>query len=417
MRVVDPSRFEVIARTNVFDAKGAEGRVFALDKDVRQLLGFDLATGRELWRTPLGVAASGRVTLHPNWAASKRVLVHVENHLLLFDPATGAMAASEGPWNHEKLSFGDDGGACNFYGPCDLFFVDCHDAHPYGPVLRIAETHLYAKLGAPHDTVCWGPRHVVGRAGNVVVAVTDGRTWEPRSDGPLAVGIDASSGKVAWTSSTLGCTPCASSGASGDTCWLAGDDGALDVFACATGKPRFHKKLPVSDSTPALFTTWTTGGLFLSTRTEAMLVDPNGKTLWSTPLPDKALALPLATKLDLPAFSTWSARTVLLLDPATGKEAGRFALPEYTELIQTKDLGLEVKGGAAFDPKGKPRASTIEPARFSLEREVQPRRLRAGARVLAEVTTDLAIVAEDANTIALFVWPDELIFARVRDVK
>lgn len=416
-RVLDPTRLEVIARTNVFDAKGADGRVFALDKDVRQLIGFELATGRELWRTPLGVAPSGRVTLHPNWAASQRVLVHVENNLLLFDPATGALTRSDGPWNHEKLSFADDEGACNFYGPGDLFFVDCHDAHPYGPVLRIAETHLYAKLGAPHDTVWWGPRHVVGRAGNVVVAVTDGRTWEPRSDGPLTVGIDASTGKVAWTSSDVGCARCASSGFSSDgaTCWLAGDDGALDVFACATGKLRFRKKLPVSDSTPALFTTWTAGGLFLSTRSEAMLVDPqSGKTRWSTPLPDKALALPLATKLDLPAFSTWSARAVLLLDPASGKEASRFALPEYTEITQTKDLGLEVKGGPAFDPKGKPRASTIEPERFTLEREVKPRRLRAGDHVLAEVTTDLAIVAENADTIALFVWPDELIFARVR---
>jgi hypothetical protein len=338
--------------------------------------------------------------------------------LLLIDPATGSITRSEGPWNHEKLAFSADDGVCTFYGPCDLHFVDCNDAHSYGPVLRIAETHLYAKLGAPHDTVCWGPRHVVGRAGNVVVAITDGRTWEPRTDGPLTVGVETSTGKIAWATSDLGCAHCASSGFSADgaTCWLAGDDGMLDVFACATGKLRFRKKLSVSDSTPALFTTRAAGALFVSTRTEASLVEPkSGKTLWSTPLPDKALALPLATKLELPAYSTWAARTVLLLDPASGKEAARFALPEYTELTQTKDLGLEVKGGAAFDPKGKPRAPTIEPPRLSLEREVQPRRLRAGDHVLAEVSTDLAIVAENADTIALFVWPNELIFARLRD--
>jgi len=428
-RIVDPARLAVAARTKAFHADAADGRVFAFDPEVQTLRGFDLATGGELWKSPLGVAPSGRVTLHPSYGSAKRVLVHVQNQLLLFDPATGALVAQhDGPWSQEKTVLSTDHGACCFSTDCDLHLVDCEDAHPYGPVLRIAVTHLYKKIGEPHDNVCWGPRHLVGRGGVVVVAVTDGRTLEEPKTGPVTLGIEVGTGKVAWSTSALGCEHCLSSGVSldGATCWLASPDGTLDVFACATGKRRFQKKLPkeaIADTQPNVFTTWASNGIFVSTATEASLLDPaSGKAVWSTPLPPKALGLPLGTRLELDLFSTWDARTVLLLDPKSGKETTRFELPSYTELLQSTDLGLRVKGGPAFDDKGKPRTFTEDAPLFTLVRDQMPRLLQTPeGHTLAEVTTDLAIVAArrtpQGDELALYVWgppktTGELIFAR-----
>jgi hypothetical protein len=435
LRVVDPARFQILARVPAFDAKADDGWVFVLDPEVAALHGFDLATGKEAWSTPLGVPPSGRVTIHAAWGSKHRVLVHLQNQLLLFERETGAVAArNAGPWNVEKTSFGADRGVCSFFTDCDLHFVDCELARPYGPVLRIAETHLYAKLGAPHDTVCWGPRHVVGRGGNVVVAVVDGRVFErpgvPPVPGPLTVGIDATTGKTLWSTPGLGCERCVASGVSpdGTTCWLASSAGELDVFACATGAVRFHEKLPpaaLSGTQPRLYTAWSGSGLVLSTATEVALLDgTNGARRWSTPLPAKGIGLPLGTKLELPEYSTWEARTVLLVDPRTGKEAARFPLARYTELLQSADLGLRVKGGVAFDRQGRPRTFAEDAPPFALVRDVEPRRLTTGdgAHALLEGGTDLAIVAArrtpQGDEVALFVWgppgaAGEVVFARV----
>ncbi len=428
LRIVD-ARLQVLARVPAFDADASGGRVFAFDPEVRTLRGFDLANGKELWSAPLGVAPSGRVRLYPAFGASKRVLVHVQNQLLLFDPDTGALASqTAGPWSQDKTSFSSEHGACTFSTECDLHFVDCDSARPYGPVLRIAITHLYSSLSKPHDNVCWGPRRVVGRGGNVTVAVTDGRELElpntEKQPGPVTLGIEAGTGTIAWSTRALGCEHCVTSGVSpdGGTCWLADTDGKLDVFACATGKPAFQKKLAVAENAPALFTAWASGGLFVSGATEASLLDgKTGKALWTRALPANGLALPLATPLDLDRYSTWQARTVLLLDPASGKEAARFDLPAYTELLQSPDLGLRVKGSVAFDAKGQKRTFAEEPALFTLAREQTPRLLRAGDTTLAEVTTDLAIVAArhtaQGDELALFLWgppgkPGQLVFAR-----
>lgn len=435
LRIVDTT-FELVARVPAYDAEAAESRVFSLDPEVRKLRGFDLATGKELWSTPLGVEPSGRVKIYPSFGAKKRVLVHVENQLLLFDPLTGALASrTPGPWSQDKTRFEDDRGACSFSTACDLHLVDCDDAHPYGPVLRIAVTHLYKSLKEPHDNVCWGPRHLLGRGGNIVVAVTDGRMFEqdnaPKQEGPITLGIDSKSGKVVWSTRSLGCEHCVTSGisADGSTCWLADVNGKLDVFACATGKLFFQKKLPekaLATTKPAFFTAAVAGRLLLSTATEAALLDAsNGKSIWSTSLPPNALGLPLATPLELDRYSTWDARTVLLLDPKTGKEAARFELPRYTELLQSADLGLRVKGGPAFDAKGQKRVFEEDKPLFSLLRDRTPRLLGAGdtAKPLAEVTTDLAIVSArrtaQADEVALFVWgpkngPGELVFGRLK---
>lgn len=403
------TKAKVIARVPAFDARADGDRVFVLDPKIERLSAYDLVTGSASWSAAIGVEPSGRLGFYPAWGTDKRVLLHVQNHLIRFAPDTGARLSDViGLWSQDKTRYGETRGACTFSNDSTLQFVDCTDARAVGSALRIAETHLYAKLGAPHDTVYWGPRFVLGRAGSVLVAVTDGRTLEPMNDGPTTLGIDAKSGNVLWSKPGFGCSHCSSAGASSDgaTCWLASTDGTLDVFDCATGKARYQKKLDPADSRPEIFTTWVPKGILVSTESKAMVLDAkSGNAVWSRSLWTQSLALPLATRLELDAFSTWQKRTIHLVAPTDGKTVTKFELPGYTELRQDSDLGLHVEGGVAFDPKGAPRSLPKSAPRFTLEREKAPATLRDGATVLATVTTDLAIVAQKDDTVVLFVWP------------
>lgn len=415
------AKVAVLSRSLAYDAKAAGDTVFALDPKIATLSAFELANAKPRWSTAVGVVAHGRVGFFPSFGTEARVLVHVENHLVTFDPKSGARLADEpGPWSTDQLHFEDARGACTFASDCAVHFLDCRDAHPIGPVLRIAETHLYAKLGAPHDTVCWGPRHVLGRAGKRIVAVTDGRTLEPKTQEATLLAFDVDTAKTAWTRPAPALAHVASSGISpdGSTCWIAADEGRLEVFDCASGVVRFHKVLDPAEGRPRVHTTWAAGGLFVSTASKAMLFDAkSGATIWSRTIGAKALALPLATKLELEPYSSWEARTVLLLDPKTGKTAAQFPLPAYTELRQDADLGLAVASGPAFDPKGVARTVPPTKPRFSIDRDKTPKTLADRGTVIAEVTSDLAVVTQTDEVVVLFVWPvatgpGELVFLR-----
>jgi len=435
MRVVDAS-FVVVARSKAYDAVAEGARIFALDPDRKALRGHDLATGKELWKTAHGAPTDYELRVLPSFGPAKRVLVHADNQLVILDPSTGAIVAKNtGPYRNSKTWIGNHHGACTVSDDCDLQFIDCEDAHPFGPRLTVPVMHLYKSLGEPHDNVCKGARLVLGRAGNVVVAVTDGLTWQApdfvKEDVPVTVAIDVKTGKPTWTSRAHGCTWCipeaSSVSSDGVACWIADHRGRLDVFECATGKPFFTKQFSegaLGSSKPELFTTWiASGGLFVSSGTEATLLEPkSGKTIWTTKLPKDGLGLPLATPLDLPLFSTWGAHTILLLDPKSGKEAARFDQPGYTELVQASDLGVRLVKGPSFDPKGNKRAFVDEKP-FVLERSTKPVTLKTegAAKTLVEATTDLAIVAQrrtdTADEVALLVWgtknePLELVFAR-----
>lgn len=434
---VDPFRplpgLEVIARVPAYDARQSGGRIVVVDPDLRTARGVALETGKELWATPLALEHVGRATLYPDFGADQRLVLHVADALVVLDPASGAIAARHHVWWNEKVWLQQLRGACTLGGECDYRLVDCDDAHPYGPHFRIAITHLYHDLGKPHDNVCWGPSFLVGRAGALIIAVTDGRTWEspggPQVEGPVTVAVAVKSGAVVWTSrafgSSHGVSEASGSSPDGSTCWLTGLEGKLDVFSCATGKPLFQKTYGEhSLGAPELLVTWADGGLFVSSSDSASLLDAKtGKPRWSIALPAAGLALPLATRLDLAHASLWRARKVLLLDAKTGKEAARFDLPEYTGVVQSPDLGLRVPGKVAFDANGAKRAWTEEVPLFALEREQTPRRLLTGDRstALADIATDAAIVesarTDAADLVALYVWgppgaPGQVVFAR-----
>ncbi|MBI2390193.1 MAG: PQQ-binding-like beta-propeller repeat protein [Deltaproteobacteria bacterium] len=438
---VDPFRplpgaaLEIVTRLPAYDAQSSGGRIVVVDPDLRTARGVALETGKERWATPLALEQIGRATSYPSFGPKKRLVLHVADALVALDPESGAIVGRHHAWWNEKVWLQELRGACTLGGECDYRLVHCDDAQPYGPHFRVTITHLYHDLGKPHDNVCWGPKFLLGRAGAVIIAVTDGREWESpgvdRSEGPITVGVDAKSGAVVWTSRAIGCARCVSeaSGASpdGSACWLTGTDGKLAVFSCASGKSLFHKtygEQQLASGAPELFATWVDGGLFVSAADAASLLDAKtGKPRWSVTLPPGGLALPLATKLDLDYSSLWRARKVLLLDPKTGKEAARFDLPEYTGLSQSADLGLRVPGKLAFDAKGLKRAFVEEVPLFALDRERSPRRLLTGdgATPLAEIATDAAIVesarTESADQLALYVWgrpgaPGEVLFAR-----
>ncbi|MGZ3416249.1 MAG: outer membrane protein assembly factor BamB family protein [Polyangiales bacterium] len=400
MKVVD-DRVELLARVPAYDAAAAHGRVFALATDRASVSAFDFATGAKSWTQSLTGELPTKMVA--SFGPSKRLVLYGQGAIFAIDSASGAIVKeSEGAYSEPRIE--EENGACLTSDRCSVQMLDCDDAHPYGPRLSIAVTHLYKKIGEPHDNVCWGPLLVLGRAKNVVVAVTDGRTWD-KQEAPITVAIDTTSGKTAWESRAHGCQRCASEASGvasdGSTCFISDVDGKLDVFACATGQSLFAKKLELGSERPEIFATWA-DGVFVSAKRASLFDAKTGAARWTIDLPADGIALPLGTKLDLPKFSTWGAHTVLLVDPKSGKEIVRFAQPAYTEIVQADDLGLRLVGGPSFDAKGEKRAFVGET--FTLDREHLPRVLLAKGKKLLEVETDLAIVEQSIDHVAMYVW-------------
>jgi outer membrane protein assembly factor BamB len=400
MKVVD-ERLELLAQIPAYFAASAHGRVFALTPDRRAAFALDLATGARLWDREL--ASEGPTQIVPSFGPSRRLFLHGNGRVFVLDAATGALVKeSEGPYSKRFIE--EKNGACFADDPCGVQFLDCEDGQPYGPRLSIAVMHVYKKLGGPHDNVCWGPLMVLGRAKNLIVAVTDGRTWD-QQEAPITVAFDVKTGKTAWSSRAHGCRFCASEASGmasdGSACWIGDVDGKLDVFDCATGQSMFVTKIDMGSARPEVFTAWA-GGLFVSGKRAALLDPKSGTARWSIDLPPDGLALPLATALDLPRFSTWGAHTVLLVDPKAGKEAARFSQPEYTEILQSEDLGLRSVKGPSFDATGKQRPP-VEDA-FSLDRDHFPRTLLVRGKKAIATATDLALIGQTLDHVAFYVW-------------
>lgn len=400
VKIVD-AKIEILARLPSFFAESAGSRVFALAPDRASVSAIDLATGNTSWTTALSEPSPTKIV--PSFGPKKRLFLHGQGRISVLDPQTGAMVKeSEGAYSEPYIE--EMNGVCLADEKCSVRFLDCDDGHPYGPRLSKAITHLYKKLGEPHDNVCWGPLMVLGRARDVIVAVTDGRTWDEK-DEPITVAIDATTGKPAWSSRAHGCRFCApeASGMArdGSACWVSDVDGKLDVFDCASGKTSFTTTIEKGVAHPEVFTAWA-GGLFVSARKAQLLDGKTGATRWSIDLPPDGLALPLGVPLDLPKFSTWGAHTVLLVDPSSGKEVARFTQPEYTEILQSADLGVGLAKGPSFDAQGKPRSAKAET--FTLDREHRPYALLANGTKALEVSTDLAIVGQSTDRVAIFVW-------------
>lgn len=332
-----------------------DDRVFALAEDGTTLVAIDTRVGKELWRSKLAIATDERVSIYPDVGAKQRVVVHAGYELVFVDRDTGTVVTrADTVRNYKSIhdivsTVEQPHGACVVYAECTMQPIDCDDGRRIGPELHRSTVHLYRSLGEPHDTVCRGEHHVVGRAANVVVAVTDA---EP----PVLTGLDARSGAAVW-SRPLTCQDCSHgpSGvtADGTTCWISGGS-QLEAFTCATGRSVFTRALTPADRDPKVFTAAVRGGgIFVADASNSALLDPKlGRSIWSKHLDAKTLGLPLGTPLDLPELSTWGAHTIALLDPKDGHEVARFDQPSSTELRQSADLGVRLEGGPAYDAGG-----------------------------------------------------------------
>jgi outer membrane protein assembly factor BamB len=399
-KIVD-DKVEILARVPAYFAESSGPRIYALAPDRSSVSAVDLATGTMAWTTKLTAPLPTKIV--PSFGTKKRLLLHGQGLISVLEAQTGALVKeSEGAYSEPYIE--QMNGICLADEKCSVRFLDCDDGHPYGPRLSKAITHLYAKMGEPHDNVCWGPLMVLGRAKNLIVAVTDGYPWD-QQEPPITVAIDANTEKTVWSSRTHGCRFCAheASGMASDAsaCWVSDVDGKLDVFDCATGASSFATKVEKSSAQPEVFSAWA-GAIFVSAKRAALLDAKTGKPRWSIDLPPDGLALPLGVPLELPKFSNWGAHTVLLVDPKTGKEIARFSQPESTEIVQAEDLGLGLARGPSFDAHGKARDTKVDT--FTLDREHVPRALLAKGTKVLEVATDLALVGQSTDRAAIFVW-------------
>lgn len=374
-----------------------EDRSFAIAADGKTLVGIDTRGGKELWRSDLAIATDERVSIYPDFGAKRRVVVHAGYELVFVDPENGTVVARAADAVRNFKSINDivstveqPYGACVVHTECSMQPIDCDDGRRIGPEIRRTVLRVYRNLGEPHDTMCQGDQQVVGRAAGLVVLSTTEET-------PVLKGIDARSGAMAW-SRALTCHGCSRgpSGVSedGTTCWVSGHS-ELEAFTCATGRPAFTRTLTPSEARPEVITTAVRGGgIFVSDSANALLLDPkSGRPLWSKHLDPGTLGLPLATSLDLPAFSTWGAHTVALLDPNDGHEVTRFAQPAYTELRQGADLGLRLEGGPAYDARGVKRWDR-PPATFLAKNGAL---VAADGKVVADGARSISVVATHSS--------------------
>lgn len=352
-------------------------RLVNLEPDLLALRGVELATGATAWRTVLRAEAAGAVELTD--LKDGRVYVHAGNDLAIVDVATGAIRAQrQGPWNQvdDRAYLRRAPGVCALQRQCRLELVACETLAAIGAPLEGHVVRRYrqihGRVSTQHDTGCWGWRpFVLGRAGGVVVVVTDRRPEDvpaPASSEnarAITLGLDAATGAVRWASNDLTCASCSTrtSGISPDgrTCWLGEASGAVRVFDCATGRQRFHAGLRrgarEQDASHEAVTAWTPGGLAVSVPPRIVLHDLlTGRAIWSRPVARDTIAVPIGGRIGEEPYAPDHRRSLRVLDLERGQERATLDVPPGARVVQAPDGGLLVEGSSvALGPDGLPR--------------------------------------------------------------
>jgi len=122
----------------------------------------DPATDRELWRTRVPIRVRGLIQLDLADAdgAGAGYLLRAHDRGVLVGPEGRASAPFDVPTSTlgAHVGFEEAGGALLFreHGGCSVFVVGRTELGRGGRYVRGVESHVYARMGEPHDTVCFG---------------------------------------------------------------------------------------------------------------------------------------------------------------------------------------------------------------------------------------------------------------------
>lgn len=127
----------------------------------------DLDDGHELWRTAVPIRLRGGIHLDPIGEGTDRaLLLRAFDQAVLLDATGRAGATFSVPPSTARgwVGLRATRGALAFLEPggCSAYVVGQNDLS-HGLYVRGVESHVYASLGEPHDTVCFGfSIHAIG---------------------------------------------------------------------------------------------------------------------------------------------------------------------------------------------------------------------------------------------------------------
>ncbi len=158
----------------VIDALVHDGRLVTLEREpcdsarafetdeCASIRAHDAATDRELWRTRVPIRVRGLIQLDLASAdgAGGGYLLRAHDRAVLVGPEGRASAPFVVPTSTlgAVVGFEEAGGTFLFRenGGCSVFVVGRTELGRGGRYVRGVESHVYQRMGEPHDTVCFG---------------------------------------------------------------------------------------------------------------------------------------------------------------------------------------------------------------------------------------------------------------------
>jgi outer membrane protein assembly factor BamB len=366
-----------------WDAVLAAGHVVVLEPDFQTLSGHDATTGEMRWRTRMLEKTSGRHTLR---ARGNEVVFWAGKRMLVVDAATGARRSDEEVFWNGDCSFVERGAACAFACSCHLQLAACDTGKLIGTRFDKSYVEEWGPDGEPPHGGCYGMgTNLLAGTGRVSVVVVEdmrapslGRIGHPH----VALGLDAKTGNEIWRVADppyLSIIDEAPVTPDGKLVWLRDDNGTLRMLDAQTGKLRWSRPgLPELGRVPRHFFALLADppGLFWYLEDEAVLHDlATGSALWRAKVPPGAFAIPAGERIPFYSVETHGdgPLELLLLDPRTGKEAGRTQVPASSMVHDDPAGGFYLLNEAltAFDAEGRKRAGPVpaSPPNLHAERD------------------------------------------------
>jgi len=414
-----------------WDAVLAAGHVVVLEPDFATLSGHDATTGEARWRTRMLEKTEGRHTLR---ARGNEVVFWAGRRMIIVDAATGARRSDEEVFWNGECSFVEQGAACAFACRCHLQLAACDTGKLFGP--RFDKTYIeeWGPGDEPPHAGCYGMgTNLIAGTGRVTVAVVEdprapslGRLGHPL----VALGLDPHTGKEIWRhadpphESIVDEAPVTPDG---KLVWLGDSEGALRVLDTATGKQRWSRPgLSNLGRVPRHFVALLADppGLFVYLEDQAVLHAPaTGAALWRAQVPPGAFAIPAGQRIPYYSVETQGdgPLELLLLDPRTGKEAGRTQVPASSTVQDDPAGGFYILNEelTAFDAQGQRRAGPVPASPPNLHAERDFVTLFSHEELVILDRRDLSRVATARGSLAampgsslegrilLYRWPEE----------
>ncbi len=351
MTLAEGSELELRFQGEAWATTIAAKRLILLEEDFVHLRAVDPASGAASWRLEAQSDPGGQ---HDLYAYGERVLMHAGPRLVTVDAAAGrrlgeAKALYNGSDRGCRLQIAGD--ACAYVCECLIQPITCGTGAPLGEGFASSENHIYFEMGEPHDSVCPIEPQLLGRAGELTVAlVEDGAGLMG------AVGVDPA-GSVRWRLDGLiprrgifgGGGVEAGMAESGGLCWLMDAyEGDLVGFDCAAGKRLWGETIELRERRARVRWLAVDGGrLWVHTSGDAggsaELRDPaSGRRIWAHTIPGGATPWPL----DEPLAAAYLPQTTKLMiyDGARGRVVKELAVDERVRVVDDPAGGYLIIG-------------------------------------------------------------------------